>query len=141
MSAVSASLDDRKLRDALKKLGPKARKAVHGALYREGTRTMTRSRDEFVPVDLGALKSTGTVGFPEDVGDEVVVELGYGGPAGPGVTLRDGTDHVGYAVVVHEDLTARHEVGGAKYLERPVLESAAGLEARLAADLLRDLEA
>lgn len=132
--------DDSRLRDALRVLGPSARKAAHKALYREGERIMARSKDEFVPVDLGALKSTGHVSFPKDVAGVVEVTLGYGGPAGPGVQTRDGKDWVGYAVIVHEDLTARHPVGGAKYLERPVLEAMSGMESRLADDLWEEME-
>ena len=138
--SVRVSLDDRQLRDVLRKLGPRARASAGGALYREAQRIMARSRDEFVPVDLGVLKSTGRVAEPEDVAGAVVVVMGYGGPAGPGLRTRDGKEWVGYAVVVHEDLTARHEVGQAKYLERPALEAMGGMGARLAADMRKDLE-
>ena len=133
-NAVTINLDDRELRGALRRLGLDARRAGGGALYREGWRIMKRSKDEFVPVDFGALKSTGDVSLPgESASGDVFVTLGYGGPAK--TRTKDGKDYVGYAVVVHENLTARHPVGQAKYLERPLLEAVGGMESRLAADI------
>ena len=37
---------------------------------------------------------------------------------GLGFTITMGGDEAPYAVIVHEDLTAHHDVGGAKFLER-----------------------
>ncbi len=125
--------------DELRRLGPRAKAAAGKALYAEGWRIMTRSKGEFVPVDFGALKSTGDVSLPEEsAGGGVSVTLGYGGPAK--TRTRDGKMFVGYAIVVHENLQAHHPVGGAKYLERPVLEAVGGMEGRLAADLRKELE-
>lgn len=79
----------------------------------------------------------------------MTVVLGYGGPAGAGNQGDTNKDAVGYAIVQHEDLSLDHskrlskkesqrrggvvrgEIGGPKYLERPMLEAANGLEARL----------
>lgn len=135
--SVPISFDDRELRAFFKRLGPLANHAAGAALYREAWRIMTRSKEEFVPVDLSALKSTGDVGLPESAHGRVTVTLGYGGPAK--TQTRDGKSVVGYAVVVHEDLQARHPVGGPKYLERPALEAAGGMGERLAADVRKEL--
>lgn len=92
----------------------RARAGAAQASYEEGEVEMTMSKRQ-VPVDTGALRSTGHVEPPQWQGDTVTVGLGYGGPAGPGFK-RD----VGYAVWVHENLMAHHEVGKAKYLEDPM---------------------
>lgn len=137
-ASFTVSVDDRPLRDMLKRLGDAGPQVAGGALYREGWRIMTQSKEDFVPVDLGALKSTGDVSLPETRGDRIEVVLGYGGPAK--TRTRDGKDYVGYAIVVHEDLQAQHTVGGPKYLERPVLQAERGLGGRLAADMRGELE-
>lgn len=43
-----------------------------------------------------------------------------------------GGDGVDYALVVHEDLEAFHRVGGPKYIERPLKESAPSMASRVA---------
>lgn len=83
---------------------------VKAALYQEALEIMAASK-ELVPVDTGVLRSSGHVEKPQDDGRGVTVTLGYGGAAQE------------YALIVHEDLTARHKDGQtAKYLERPMLE-------------------
>lgn len=76
-------------------------------LYLEGNNLMADSKENYVPVDLGVLTNTGYVTLPEKVGSVLVVELGFGGPA------------EAYALPVHERTELRHEVGEAKYLEKP----------------------
>jgi hypothetical protein len=83
---------------------------------------MGRSKDEFVPVDTGALKSTGHVEKPEFIGTTVQVAMGYGGPSG--VETADHKDYVGYALYVHEG--TKH-TAGRFYLERPAMEQASAL--------------
>lgn len=79
------------------------------ATYKRGESIMTASR-RLVPVDTGALRSTGTVSLPKITArGGVEVTLSYGGPAAP------------YARLVHEDLEAYHPSGQAKYLEIPFL--------------------
>jgi hypothetical protein len=53
--------------------------------------------------------------------------LGFGGPSAP------------YAVIVHENLNVRHQVGQAKFLERPLNEAARGLAERIAAEVRRQM--
>lgn len=78
------------------------------ALFQEAEIVMTVSKREYVPVDTGALRASGHVEPPLRTAHGGAVTLGYGGPSAP------------YAVIVHEDLTKRHPVGGAKYLELPL---------------------
>jgi hypothetical protein len=73
-----------------------------------------------VPVDTGALKGTITALGPYRDNDKVFTLVVAGGPAAP------------YALVVHEDLEAFHAVGEAKYIERPLFESAPYIAQRVA---------
>lgn len=50
--------------------------------------------------------------------------IGYGGNGDP-VNPKTGRPASSYAVVVHEDLSANHPIGKAKFLEDPVREYAA----------------
>ena len=108
----------------LQRLGTEAPQALGAALYRQGERIMTEAKRR-TPVDTGTLKASGAVLQPVVRGREVTVTLGFGGPA------------VGYAIHVHENLTARHPVGQAKFLESALFEASR----TLAADLARDLDA
>jgi len=72
---------------------------------------------ERTPVDSGRLRSTAYVAPPEMGGRGRSVEVGFG------------TD---YAVHVHENTSARHAVGEAKFLEKAVLAVAKGSLWRIA---------
>lgn len=98
---------------------------VGGALYQEAQHIMTRSKAEFVPVDLGTLRASGQVALPQHEPGRVSVELGYGGAASA------------YALVQHERTDFHHKTGQAKYLEQPVNEAAAGFGQRIAARIRR----
>jgi hypothetical protein len=76
-------------------------------LFEAGNMVMTDAKQR-VPVDLGALKGSGYVTAPTPTPGGMNVEIGFGGPA------------AGYAIYVHEDLSPRHPVGEAKYLENAV---------------------
>ena len=78
------------------------------SLYRSGEEIMTESKETYCPIDTGNLKGTGHVEKPKVTGDDVVMIMGYGGPA------------VDYAVVVHE--TDKNYKNGKqwKYLETPL---------------------
>ena len=115
------------LRRVLRRLGDRAPKALGRALYEEGEEIMTRSKEEFVPIDLSTLKNSGFVAEPRSDGGGVVVELGYGGAA------------AAYAVVQHERLDFYHPDGQAKYLERPALDAVSGMGQRLANRLRSEL--
>lgn len=116
-------------RKAIEEWSKKAPRSLGAALYQEAECIMGDSKEFYVPVDIGALRASGHVQPPETSGDKISVTLGFGGPAAP------------YALKVHEDLQARHTVGGAKYLEKPFMQSVEDLPKRLAQqaqDLLND---
>jgi hypothetical protein len=112
----------------LAKVGDRAKEALGKQLYLEAEGIMAQSK-ELVPVDTGALRSTGIVSPPVIEGDLVSVELGYGGPAAP------------YAVIVHENLEAHHPHGMAKYLEVPFDAAKRGMLDRVAAGIREEVEA
>lgn len=115
----------KELQRALEKLGKQALPEAGKALYAEAELIMTDSKKQ-CPVDTGTLRSTGYVEQPEASGDQVTVQMGYGGPAAP------------YAIWVHERLDLRHNPPTkAKFLEDPVKAAAPKLPARLAKRLKR----
>jgi hypothetical protein len=115
----------------LERAPSRARGALGIALYAEAQRVMKASK-MIVPVDTGVLRRSATVKKPVLVGNRLIsVTLGYGGAA------------QAYAVIQHEDLSLSHppkvrrrkytstgkrkrtpRAGQAKYLERPILETA-----------------
>lgn len=94
-------------------------RAVLATLYQEAEVVMTAAKTDYVPVATGALRASGFVDPPLQTLDGGSVTLGFGGPAAP------------YAVIVHEDLTKRHPVGQAKYLELPLRARIQGMQAVL----------
>lgn len=82
------------------------------ALFAAANYVLTISKAQYVPVDLGNLKNTGTVEEPIINGKNISVAIFYGGPAAP------------YAFEQHENLDFAHNVGQAKYLETPLNEFA-----------------
>lgn len=115
------------LKIALAKRVAEAPAAMGAALFVEAERIMADSRER-VPVDDGSLRASGIVLLPEIKGDGAEVEFGYGGAAAD------------YAEIQHERLDYSHTVGEAKFLERPTLEAADGLESRLASIIKSRLE-
>lgn len=106
------------LTTALRSLGENAPNALGAALYQEAEDIMAKSKP-LVPVDTGALRASGQVQTPRVSGNAVSVTLGYGNSS------------VAYALIVHENLSAHHDVGQAKYLEQPFLEATQGLTDRV----------
>lgn len=104
---------------ALKNLPDGYQHQLAAALYQEGEALIAEAKAE-TPVDTGALRASGHVLAPEIAGDKVTVRAGFGGPAAP------------YAVFVHENLEAHHNVGNAKYLENPAKRRAATMAERIA---------
>jgi len=105
-------------------LGRVSREILQAAaegLFQAGEEIMGESKAQYVPVDLGVLRASGHVELPKIEGDSVSVTLGYGGPAAP------------YALVQHENLTYKHTVGSAKYLELPLLARAKSLTEQVVA--------
>ena len=93
------------------------------ALFNRAEVIMTDSKQNYVPVDTGALRGSGHVQQPVKSGNEIAVTMGYGGVANA------------YAIPQHERLDYNHTVGGPKYLERPLLEHGKTLARDLANDL------
>ena len=104
----------------LQEMGAKAMPLAAQALRMEAEAIMADSKSRYVPVDTGVLRASGVVGTPTVDRDGAEVRMGYGGAA------------EGYAVIQHEMMDYKHAVGGPKYLERPLLEAAKGMAARLA---------
>ena len=97
-------------------------------LYKEAELVMTDAKENYVPVGQppedktpGTLRASGFVLPPVVIGNHVEIVLGFGGAA------------EAYAMVQHEHLEYKHTVGQAKYLERPMLKAATGLDTRMAA--------
>lgn len=107
---------------ALRRLGRQAPKALAAGLVTEAENVMRESRRQ-VPVDTGTLRASGDVFPPQVRGSDVEVTMGY---------------TASYAIFVHENLTAHHPVGSAKFLERPLLAAWNGMGRRLASRLERD---
>ena len=93
------------------------------AIRVEAELIMTKSKQSFVPVKLGALRSSGHVEAVERVGRIILVRLVYGGVSAP------------YAIIQHERLDFQHKVGEAKYLERPLNQAVPGMAKRMARTL------
>lgn len=84
-----------------------ARRSAEAALYQGGSIIMTEAKKR-APLDVGTLRNSGYVTLPKREGDDVFVEVGFGGAA------------KAYAVKQHEELSYHHEIGEAKYLENAI---------------------
>jgi hypothetical protein len=108
------------LKAKMRKLGMDVDFVLAQELYREAEEIMGESKAHYVPVDTGVLAGTGHVKPPKiRRGSGAVVTMGYGGAA------------KAYAIVQHERLDYRHNVGQAKYLEVPTLLAARGMGGRI----------
>ncbi len=83
--------------------------AMMNGLVEVANECMEDSKDNYCPFDSGDLRASGIV----EVEDEAVIVLHYGGP---------GSGAEDYALEQHENLTYHHPIGGAKYLELPVIK-------------------
>lgn len=78
------------------------------------------------PVATGALRATIHVEGPKREGRKIQCSIVAGGPS------------AGYALTVHEDLDAYHKNGEAKFIERPLKESAPHMSERLTERLRKE---
>lgn len=121
------------MRKRLERIAGKFPDRVKGALRVEAELVMTASKQRFVPVDLGTLRSSGHVNPPERKGDILEITMGYGGAA------------AAYALAIHEhpsdhsppswqgvDVQFSPAGRGPKYLERPLMEAIPGMDRRIA---------
>lgn len=100
---------DARLHRFLRALGDDAAEALQLA--------MTNVMDEVIedakrraPVDTGTMRASGAVLPPIRHHGQIVIEAGFGGAASD------------YVIAQHEDLSLRHTVGEAKFLEKSMLE-------------------
>ena len=115
---------EERMQAKLRKLATKFPDKIRGVLRFHAELIMTDSKNHFVPVDLGALKSSGFVDQPtRGSGREISIDLFYGGPSAP------------YAIVQHEDLSLNHTTGSAEYLKRPLEAAIPNLARNMARDL------
>ncbi len=125
-------------KDLMKNLLRIARKEegrIGPALFRRANAILADSKQNYVPVDLGPLRASGTVEEPRGLGEKTSVSIVFGGPATP------------YALAVHETPSSHDPVswkaagkvnfvsGGSKYLEKPLLAASSTLLRDLAEDL------
>lgn len=123
------------LQAALQRLGENSRAFAASALYQEAEIIMSDAKEHYVPVEHGALRSSGFVQPPKTEGETATVVLGFGGAASA------------YAIAVHEHLSGssprswriaeaagrpvRFSPGGPKFLERPLMAAARHLAAHI----------
>lgn len=109
----------------LKRIQGGTKQDAAAALYQEATKVMADS-NPLVPKDTGALVNSGYVDKPQIRGNDVSVEMGYGGPA------------VKYAEKQHEEESYRHNPGQqAKYLEEPFEANKEGFYERVEKRMFR----
>lgn len=105
--------------------------AAGSGLYLEGQKIMGASQQE-VPIDTGALLTSGQVNLPQPGLGSISVELGYG--YGDAVNPKTGEAVTGYAIYVHERTELRHKSPRkAKFLEDPAKAAEAGFAERIGA--------
>lgn len=109
---------------------------VEAALRIEAELVMTKSKRDFVPVDLGTLRASGFVEAPQRSGRAVSVVMGFGGPAAAYATAVHETPS-GFDPPSWEGKTVQFSPKGhgAKYLERPLMDAIPGMPERVAARL------
>lgn len=114
MSNGAQILGGEKLLAALTKIAQELPEQTAAALLEVGEEIMTDAKENYVPVDLGALRASGFVRSDLSFKD-YTIKLGFGGPSAP------------YALIQHENMQYRHTTGGPKYLERPVMARAGNI--------------
>ena len=120
MSMVRVTLrGDKQLAARLRKAKKSLARALDAGMRNIAEDVMADSKGNYVPVKDNALRSSGKVGDVRRVGNDVIVELGFGGAASD------------YAWVQHEDLDYAHKVGQAKYLEIPLMAAVNDMAARI----------
>lgn len=117
----------------LQRLIDEVPKKVASALYVEAELVMTDSKENYVPVDYGALRGSGHTDPPVIDNAGISVQLNFGGVTAP------------YALAVHEHpsehdpptwegkvINFQPEGRGPKYLELPMMKAVDGMADRIA---------
>ena len=135
MAKTGLTFDAKKLRDMERNAHKIKKAALEGGaegLSEVAEVTMAESQRQ-VPTRSGTLKNAKYIEKPKiDVAeDRVSIKFGYGGPADQ---MHPDTGQMAsdYMVYVHEDLTAHHITGNAKFLEGPVMEAPKELAPKVA---------
>lgn len=120
----------------LKTLQKKFPDQIEVALRLEGERVMKDSKQNYVPVAEGVLRSTGFVADPVRKGDDVSVSLTYGGAAAPYATaLHEHPSEASPPTWEGKALVFTKEGTGPKYLEIPLKNAIPGMADRMAKTL------
>lgn len=93
---------------------------VGDALYAELVGTELPEIQKRTPYRYGNLRDSERVEEPQISPEKVAVFVLCGGPEAP------------YAIIVHEDLTAHHAIGQAKFMESVLMEAASTILGRVA---------
>jgi hypothetical protein len=88
------------------------------AMTQEGNIELAEMRRR-TPVEFGPLRASLSMTV-ERRGSQITLEFGAGGPSAP------------YAMYVHERTELHHRIGEAKFIERPIKESAPYFSERIA---------
>lgn len=125
----------------LQRIAAKFPDKIMGALRVEAELIKTDSQQNYVPVDLGTLRSSAQVSDVERKGKDVEVSISYGGAASD------------YALAIHEhtsehsppswqgtDVQFSPQGRGPKYLEKPLMAAVRDMDGRIAARIRADLE-
>ena len=103
---------------AISKLGNGSRKALQAALNEISEASLAQ-----VPRDTDTLASSQYYEITGHWKTGWTGEIGYAGPYDP-INPKTGQPASAYVLAVHEDLSAHHPVGKAKFLEDPVRDYA-----------------
>jgi hypothetical protein len=109
MSASFKLTGGEAMRAKLASEAERIRRQMEEGMRAEMEKVAERAREE-VPVRTGALR------------DSIRVESSVEGNQIEAAVVA-GSEDAPYAVVVHEDLEAKHETGGAKFVARPLMAS------------------
>lgn len=108
------------LKNMLIAAGDGSGKEAGQAIWEEANRIFAKSQI-LVPVDTGVLRGSGGVSAPQSDGQNLYVDIYYGGPAAP------------YALLVHEIQGNYHNPPTqAKYLEQPFMEALPDIQKNMA---------
>lgn len=121
-------IGQRELVHRMVQAGTKVVPALGTALYTVGNLTMRISKNE-APFRYGILKDSGRVFEPSMSGDDVVVDMGFGGAAAK------------YALLLHDNKGGVHFRNGKKdhYLEDPLAREGASLLSGILAKKIQDI--
>lgn len=132
---IFTSKGTKKMQERMKRLASRTPDVVGKVLRREAELIMTKSKQDYAPVDLGMLKSSGHVGQPQHVGQDVTVTMSYGGAAAAYALAihehpspHDPPSWRGKQIVFSPELGGEH---GVKYLEKPMNAAIPGMAVRI----------